>query len=109
MQKKNNKELSQQENDIIKSIIKLKKIKDKSKKNTLQCRGHNYFNNYSATISETGAIVSLYFSRMRSPELTTLYLNAIYDGLYASYLEDVDQLWREAESDPDGNLFNFVL
>ena len=46
---------------------------------------------------------------MRSPELTTLYLNAIYDGLYASYLEDVDQLWREAESDPDGNLFNFVL
>ena len=107
--KKSNKEIEQQRSDIIRAIVLLKEMNDNNAKNLLQCRGHHYFNNYCGTISETGAIISLYYSRMRSPELTTLHLNAIYDGLYASYLEDVDQLWRDAERDIKANLFNRVL
>ncbi|WP_321788291.1 DUF4062 domain-containing protein [Paraburkholderia sp. J94] len=103
--RKSNKSLDQQINDIRKTVEILRDISAKTASGKLiEVRGHHYLNNYSATLSNEEAIVSLYFTRIRSNELTTMRLKAGTGSLHHRYSEDIDQLWREVESESASDL-----
>lgn len=107
--RKSNKGVAQQRADILASVARLKSLRRPgASQGLLQCRGHEYINAYTASLSTSLAIVSLYFTRVRSNELTTFLLEPSHNGLHARYAEDIDQLWREVESNPESDLFELV-
>lgn len=107
--RKSNKTVAQQKADILRGVSHLKAIGLRAASPAvLRCLGHEYINSYSASLGESTAIVSLYFTRVRSNELTTMVLSSRADSLHGKYVEDVDQLWRETESRPGSDLFQLV-
>ena len=62
----------------------------------------------ASTLNAALGMLSLYFTRMRANELTTLTLDPSRGGVYGKYAEDVDQLWRGAEGTLGANLFELI-
>lgn len=107
--KKSDKKLTRQVADIMGSVALLKNIAQEGKSpELLQVRGHHCVNNYSATLSDEAAIISLYFTFVRSSELTTMKLTAGPGSLHQKYMDDVDRLWREVEGENGADLFDLV-
>jgi hypothetical protein len=85
------------------SVRRLKEIAGSSNK-AFEVRGHMHINCYDGCINEDAAILSFYPTRIRSSRRLTLKLYRRQNGLHETYFEDVEQLWREAESIDGSNL-----
>jgi hypothetical protein len=94
---KSNKYVEQQRRDIEISVRRLKEIGGSSNK-SFEVRGHLHVNCYDGCINENAAILSFYPTRIRSSRRLTLKLYKHDNGLHETYYEDIEQLWREAES-----------
>lgn len=105
--KKSNKSQEQQVSDIWKSVGFLRNLGTDCPRSVLEVRGHDYLNCYSASWAPDGAIISLYFTRMRSSELMTMHLSP--GALHSRYGDDIDQLWRDAETTAGSDLLAYPL
>lgn len=106
---KSDKTLREQKRDILAKTNQLRKITDSTGSHQLRCYGHHYVNTYSMVMSDEQAVVSLYYTRARFKNLPLIVLDQVGDGLYDTYLEDWDRLWREITVLPANDLLIYEM
>lgn len=104
---KSDKSPREQKRDLIAKASQLRAIAGTAGETSLRCYGHNYVNTYSMVMSNEYAVVNLYYTRARFKNLPMIVLDRVTEGLYDSYMEDWDRLWREITVAPENNLLEY--